>query len=235
MTDETVDCFNCGSTNPEWAQVCRSCGVVLRHGQTRIVPADRIPTDRDSLVSIAAVVGTIVAAVILGLFVSSLNPTDPSVGLASPSPSRTPAPEPTASESATAVATQTATPAPSGTPVPLPGTITFGTTLDDPGAVIDPTDTFQPGMTFAYSLSMPNTFGGPAIENEIASVAEDGTETVVLERQAVEVDPASTLFGYSIGPVEPFVADLGGPGTYIWRTYVGDQQIAQGQFTYTEG
>ena len=233
MTDDTVDCFNCGSTNPEWAQVCRSCGVVLRHGQTRIVPADRIPTDRDSLVSIAAVIGTIVAAVILGLFVSSLNPTDPSVGLASPSPSATPGP--TAAESATPVATQSASLGPSATPAPLPGTITFGTTLDNPGAVIDPTDTFQPGMTFAYSLSMPNTFGRPAIENEIASVAEDGTETVVLERQPVNVDPASTLFGYSIGPVEPFVGDLGGPGTYIWRTYVGDQLIAQGQFTYTEG
>ena len=233
MTDETVDCFNCGSTNPEWAQVCRSCGVVLRHGQTRVVPADRIPTDRDSLVSIAAVIATIVAAVILGLFISSLNPTDPSVGLASPSPSATP--HATASESATPLSTETPAPPPSPTPVPLPGTITFGTTLDDPGAVIDPTDTFQPGMTVAYSLSMPNTFGGPAIENEIASVAEDGTETVVLERQAVGVDPASTLFGYSIGPVEAFVADLGGPGTYIWRTYVGDQLIAQGEFTYTEG
>ena len=56
MTDETVDCFNCGSSNPAWAQVCRSCGVVLRHGETRIGPAERIPTDRDSLVSIAAVI-----------------------------------------------------------------------------------------------------------------------------------------------------------------------------------
>jgi hypothetical protein len=24
MTEETVDCFNCGRANPEWAQVCRS-------------------------------------------------------------------------------------------------------------------------------------------------------------------------------------------------------------------
>ena len=48
-TDETVDCYNCGRSNPEWAQVCRSCGVPLRHGQARVVPTGRIPTDRNSL------------------------------------------------------------------------------------------------------------------------------------------------------------------------------------------
>jgi hypothetical protein len=229
MTDETVDCFNCGSSNPAWAQVCRSCGVVLRHGETRIVPAERIPTDRDSLVSIAAVIGTIVAALVIGLFVSSLNPTDPTVGLASPSPTATPEPSPT--ESATPIPTDT--PVPSATPVPLPGTIAFGTTLDGNGNVTDPTDTFGPGTPFAYSVSMPNGFGGTPLENEVALVAEDGTETIVLERDPVAVDPAATVFGYVIGTTDGFINSLGGAGTYVWRVYIGDQLVAQGTFTYT--
>ena len=229
MTDETVDCFNCGSANPAWAQVCRSCGVVLRHGETRITPAERIPTDRDSIVSIAAVIGTIVAALLIGLFVSSLNPTDPTVGLASPSPTATPEPSPT--ESATPIASDT--PIPSATPVPLPGTIAFGTTLDGAGNVTDPTDTFASGAQFAYSVAMPNGFAGTPLENEVAKVAEDGTETIVLERDPVTVDPAATVFGYVIGPTDSFINSLGGAGTYVWRAYIGDQLIAQGSFTYT--
>ena len=94
MTDESVDCFNCGRSNPEWAQVCRSCGVALRHGEARIVPTGRFPTDRDSLISMGAVIGTILAAVIVGLFLSSLNSTDPTVGEATPTPSPTPLPTP---------------------------------------------------------------------------------------------------------------------------------------------
>src|SRR5919107_1690515 len=70
MTDETVDCFNCGRANPEWAQVCRSCGVVLRHGEEPVVPTGPFPTDPTSLISIGAVVGTILAALLIGLFVS---------------------------------------------------------------------------------------------------------------------------------------------------------------------
>ena len=230
MTDETVDCFNCGSTNPAWAQVCRSCGVVLRHGETRITPAERIPTDRDSIVSIAAVVGTILAALLIGLFVSSLNPTDPTVGLASPSPTATPEPSP--SESVTPIPTDT--PIPSATPVPLPGTVAFGTGLDGSGNVTDATDTFGPGAQFAYSVSMPNGFGGTPLENEVVRVAEDGTETVVLERDPVTIDPAATVFGYVVGAADSFLGeDLGGPGTFIWRAYIGDQLIAQGTFTYT--
>jgi hypothetical protein len=229
MTDETVECFNCGSTNPEWAQVCRSCGVVLRHGETRISPAERIPTDRDSVVSIAAVIGTILAALVIGLFVSSLNPTDPTVGLASPSPTATPEPSP--SESATPVATDT--PVASATPAPLPGTVAFGTALDGSGNVTDPTDTFAPGAQFAYAVSMPNGFGGTPLENELVKVAEDGTETVVLEREPVSIDPAATVFGYVIGTADGFLNPLGGAGSYVWRAYVGDQLIAEGSFTYT--
>ena len=232
MTDETVECFNCGSTNPDWAQVCRSCGVVLRHGETRVVPADRIPTDRDSLVSIGAVIATIIAAMLLGLFLSSLNPTDPSVGLATPSPSPTEEPEPSFLESAPPAASATPPPAATATPVPLRGQIAFGTRVEN-GVVADPTDTFAAGSDFAYSVTLPEPFGAPSIENEISSVAEDGTETIVLERQAVNVDPASTTFGYRIGATEAFIGELGGPGTYVWRVYLGEELIAEGRFTYT--
>ncbi|CAN5256557.1 hypothetical protein BH24CHL10_BH24CHL10_08010 [soil metagenome] len=109
MTDETVDCFNCGRVNPEWAQVCRSCGVALRHGEARVVPAGRFPTDRNSLISLAAVIGTIVAALLLGLFVSGLNPTNPPVATepsASPSASATPVPNAKPTEEPSVAATE---------------------------------------------------------------------------------------------------------------------------------
>ena len=149
MTDETVECFNCGRANPEWAQVCRSCGVALRHGQVRVVPTGRVPTDRDSLISIGAVLGTILAALIIGLFVSGLNPTEPTVGFATPSPS--PTLEPTAVPSETPIPTEAPTPVP--TPVPLLATVTFGTELGANRQVVNPVETFTPGMTFAHSIS----------------------------------------------------------------------------------
>ena len=128
MTDETVDCFNCGRANPEWAQVCRSCGVVLRHGQARIVPTGRYPTDRDSLISLGAVIGTILAALVLGLFVSSLNPIDPTVG-AAPTPTPSATATPTEVPSVAPSASTSVAPVPSPTPA-LPGTIVFGSELD---------------------------------------------------------------------------------------------------------
>jgi len=108
MTDETVDCFNCGRANPEWAQVCRSCGVVLRHGEARIAPTGRLPSDRDSIISLAAVIGTIVGALLLGLFVSSLNPTDPTVG-AAPTPTSTATPTEAPSAGSPLVASRSVT------------------------------------------------------------------------------------------------------------------------------
>ena len=127
MTEETVDCFNCGRANPEWAQVCRSCGVALRHGQARIVPTGRYPTDRDSLISIVAVIGTILLAVVLGLFISSLDPSEPTVGEASPTPSPTRHGRlPRRSRSVAPSASVSVAPTPSPTPA-LPGTVVFGT------------------------------------------------------------------------------------------------------------
>ena len=227
-TDETVDCYNCGRSNPEWAQVCRSCGVTLRHGQARVVPTGRFPTDTNSLISIAAVIGTILGAVVLGLFVSSLNPTDPTVGAATPTPSASPSA--TAEPTATPVPTET--PAPAATPVPLPGTLAFGESLDADDRIAQDVETFTPSMTFAYSVEMPNGFGANQIENEVVRVDEARTE--VLPREAIGVDPNATVFGYVVGPAGNFVTAWG-PGQYSWRVYVNDELVATKRFRLAEG
>jgi hypothetical protein len=227
-TDETVDCYNCGRSNPEWAQVCRSCGVQLRHGQARIIPTGRFPTDTASLVSIAAVLGTILGAVVIGLFVSSLNPTDPSIGAASPTPSVTPLP--TAEPSETPIPSET--PAPDRTPRPLPGTLTFGESLDADDRIVQEVETFTPSMTFAYSVEMPGAFGAPRIENEVVRV--DEARTVVLEPEAIDVPPDATVFGYVVGSAEGFI-DAWGPGQYSWRVYINDELVATKRFRLAEG
>lgn len=234
MTDEIVDCFNCGSSNPEWAQVCRSCGVVLRHGEARVMPTGRVPTDRDSLVSIGAVVGTILLALLVGLFVSNLNPTDPSVGQASPSPSTTP--EPTIEPTVEPAATGTPVPTPIATPA-LPGAVVFGTQLDGNRQVVDPVETFTPGMTFAHSIINATPFGVPTIGEQVVRLNDDGTEgeeVVAFAGNQLRVDPASTTAGY-VGPDASAFLQSWGPGLYEMRIYVGETLISRGQFRLAEG
>ena len=232
MTDETVECFNCGRSNPEWAQVCRSCGVPLRHGVARSVPSGRFPTDRDSLVSIAAVVATILGAVMLGLFVSSLNPTDPTVGRATPSPTPTATPEPTA----TAAPTGTPEPTPAPTSA-YPGTLAFGTELDDDNQVVEPIDTFTPGMNFAHSIATTEPFGDSSIGETVVRVNADGTYGDVLESyrdNRLTVSPDATTAGFSAGDAANLIGAWG-PGLYEMRVYLGGDIIARGQFRLSEG
>lgn len=234
MTDEIMDCFNCGSSNPEWAQVCRSCGVVLRHGEARVMPTGRVPTDRDSLVSIGAVVGTILLALLVGLFVSNLNPTDPSVGQASPSPSTTP--EPTIEPTVEPAATGTPAPTPIATPA-LPGAVVFGTQLDGNRQVVDPVETFTPGMIFAHSIINATPFGVPTIGEQVVRLNDDGTEgeeVVAFAGNQLRVDPASTTAGY-VGPDASAFLQSWGPGLYEMRIYVGETLISRGQFRLAEG
>ncbi len=235
MTDETVDCFNCGRANPEWAQVCRSCGVPLRHGNARVVPTGRFPTDQASLISIAAVIGTIFLAVIAGLFISGLNPTEPSVGEPT-------SPTPIPSESAEATIEPTVAPSPTATPAPTPtatpglsATLAFGSALNDDRQIDEQVETFTPGVAFAYSVTMPDGFGADQIQNEIAKQGQgDAEEVIVLERQGVGVDPDATTFGYVIGTAGDFLGQWG-PGTFEWRVYVDDTLVARGTFNFTEG
>src|SRR5688500_16673530 len=235
MTDETVDCFNCGRANPEWAQVCRSCGVALRHGESRIVPAGRYPTDRESLISIAAVIGTILGALLLGLFISSLNPIDPSVGLG-PSPTPEPTPTPTVEPSVAASAPASVAPSVSTAPE-LPGTIVFGTELDSENQIVEPVDTFTPGMVFAHSISMTQPFGAATIGEQIVRLNEDGSEgdqLVAADGNQLGVSPEGTTAGFVAGDAAGFVRDWGA-GRYEMRIYVGETLVARGEFRLAEG
>ena len=229
MTDQTVDCFNCGRANPEWAQVCRSCGVALRHGEARVVPSGPFPTDQSSLISIAAVVGTIVAAVLIGLFVSSLNPTDPSVGVATPTPSASL--EPSVEPSVAPSVAPSVEPTPSPTPA-LRGTLAFGTGLDNAGNVTDATDTFTPSTSFAYALTIPGGLGEPQMRNEISRTSDPAE--VVLDDPLQDLDPADELIGFNLGSAAEFIQDLG-PGRYVWRIYVGEELIAEAPFRLSGG
>ncbi|HEV2951976.1 MAG TPA: hypothetical protein VGZ51_07725 [Actinomycetota bacterium] len=226
-TDETVDCHNCGRSNPEWAQVCRSCGVQLRHGQTRVVATGRFPTDATSLISIAAVIGVILGAVVLGLFISGLNPTDPIAG-----GQPTPSPTPTASLAPTETPIPTVAATPGPTPVPLPGRLAFGESLDGEGKVAEEVQTFTPSMVFAYSVEMPGGFGASQIENEVVRV--DDARTVVLAREAIGVSPDETVFGYVVGSAAGFI-DAWGPGQYTWRVFIDDELVARKRFRLAEG
>jgi hypothetical protein len=238
VTEETVDCFNCGRANPEWAQVCRSCGVALRHGQERIMPVGRYPTDRDSIISIAAVVGTIFLAVLLGLFVSNLNPTDPTVGQGGSSPTATveQTPSEAPSVAASAAASVSVAPVASATPG-LPGTVVFGTMLDGNKQITDPTETFTPGMTFAHSITNNAPFGAASLGEQVVRVNDDGTEgdTIVGAAQnQLSVDPAASTAGFVATDAANFIRDWG-TGLYEMRIFVGESLIARGQFRLAEG
>ena len=230
MTDETVDCFNCGRENPEWAQVCRSCGVSLRHGEARIAATERFPTDQASLISLAAVLGTIVLAVIVGLFVSGLNPTEPSVGQPTPTPTPSAA---AATPSPTAEPIATDTPAPTAEPTPeRRGTLAFGTGLDENRNVTGATDTFTPSSNFAYSLNVPGGVGGTPIRNQVSRTSDPAED--VVPGDEIVVDPAAETIGYNLGSASSFIRDWG-PGEYVWRIYVGDELVAETPFRLTEG
>ena len=228
MTEETVDCFNCGRANPEWAQVCRSCGVALRHGEARVAPTGPFPTDQTSLISIGAVIGTILVAVLIGLFVSSLNPTDPSVGQASPTPA--PSLEPSIEPSVAPSVAPSIEPTPSPTPA-LRGTLALGTGLDEAGNVTDATDTFTPSTNFAYALTTPEGPGAAQIRNEISRTSDPAE---VVANDELPVDPADTIISYNLGSAAGFVQDWG-PGEYVWRIYVGEELVGQATFRLSEG
>jgi hypothetical protein len=230
MTDETVDCFNCGRENPEWAQVCRSCGVTLKHGEARVAATDRFPTDQASLISIGAVLGTIVLAVMVGLFVSGLNPTEPTVGQPTPTPQPSLAPA-TPEPSVEPIPTDTPAPTPEPTPARR-GTLAFGTGLDDGRNVTGATDTFTPSSNFAYSLNVPGGVGGTPIRNEISRTSDPAE--VVVPGDEITVDPASETVGFNLGSAAGFVRDWG-PGEYVWRIYVGEELVAEAPFRLAEG
>lgn len=235
MTDETVECFNCGRANPAWAQVCRSCGVPLRTSAHE-TPLGRVPTDQRSLVSIAAAVGTIFAAVLVGLLISSMNPVEPTVGLTSASPTPSASSTPRATPTPEPAATDTPVPSTEPTPVPLPGTLAFGSGFN--GAELSGgTDTFAPGSLFAHQVTMPTPFSTNVISEGVVRIADDGTETPIVDPagNTLGVDPNATQANFGPIGTDDLRNALGGPGTFRMEVYLGEQKVAEATFKLTEG
>ena len=234
MTDdigETI-CPNCGHANPPWARICRSCGVSLSRalGHPVDAPQSPFPTDQASLLSVGAAIGSIVIAILLGLIFSTINPTQPTVGLAT---SQTPTEQPSPSPLASHAGSPTPRPTPTPTPKP-PGRITFGTGLNrSTRQVTNPTTTFGPNGFFGHSVTMPQPFGVSTLTEEVVRVA-NRKETIVQSRTAsdsvVHVSPSAKIFGFLVS-TDSLLRDWDGGGVFIMRVWRSNQKIAEGRFT----
>lgn len=235
MTGDSIECYNCGRQNPGWAQICRSCGVRLdptHAAQGR--PTGPFPTDQRSLTAMGAALGTILLGVLVALFLSSLDPFDPTAVAASPSPIVEPEPSSSFEEP---IHSASALPLPTATPVPgPPGSLTFGTGIDPNGSVTGATDVFGPQDTIAYTLAMPQPFGVPSVGLQVVQIQGDGSELEVIAAATnpLDVDPAATARGVICCPATLLLNDLG-PGQYVMRAYDGETLIAEGRFQLSEG
>jgi hypothetical protein len=237
MAEGTVECANCGRENPAWAQVCRTCGAAIQLAATDGVPASSLPgalaVDQGSLLAIGGALGTIAAAIIIGVIIGGILPPAPPVAVATPTPnpsaSVAPAtPQPSIDPSASV------NPSASAAPV-LPGTLTFGLGLNsETQRVTNPTDTFTPGTTFAHSVELTAPFGVTQIGEGVWQIAEDGTETQVInpEENQLTVDPEASVDGFTV-PTNALLDPLGA-GTFVMRVYRGSELLAQGTFILTE-
>jgi hypothetical protein len=240
MTGDTVECFNCGRTNPSWAQVCRSCGVPMRPGGAGArPPSGPIPTDRDSLISIGAGLATIGLAIVFGLLLSGMLPEAAAV-IETP----TPEPSPSVLPSASGAANGSAKPTPRPTPE-LIGTVSFGYALNQSTReAIDITDTFARGDSFCHSVSLPEPFGVTAIQEEIFKIKGDSL-TIVQKRQKGKlpgIDPNADIAGFCVS-ADILINGLGGTngwgtGKFLlrdYRTVDGTPEVlAEGRFTLTK-
>jgi len=240
MTGDTVDCFNCGRSNPSWAQVCRSCGVPMRPGGAGAAPpTGPIPTDRDSLTSIGAALATMVLAIVFGLLLSGMLPEAAAViETPTPTPSVSVVPSPSGGASAT----------PEATPKPerLPGRVAFGYRLNrSTNEVVDVSDTFARGQTFCHSVALrSDQFRVANLQEEILKVEDDGSLTVVQQRQdgKLPIDPRATTVGFC-APADALIDGAAGTagwgtGRFLLRDYRvrgnGPELLAQKRFTLTD-
>jgi hypothetical protein len=206
--------------------------VPLVAARSASAPTGPFPTDQASLVSMGAAIGAILVAVLVGFLLSNMSPSTPTVGFETPSPSPRASisvrPSASALGSVPAAASETPVPAP-----PLPGTLTFGTAIDETTrAITEPTDSFTPQSgTFAHSIAFAEPYGADTISEEVVMVAADGTETIVQSRQAgtFAANPAATVIGLS-APIGGLYADWGA-GTFVMRVYRGEEKVAEGTFT----
>ncbi len=234
MTGETVECYNCGRANPAWAQVCRSCGVPIRPGAALSQSSGPIPTDRDSLFSMAATLAAIAGAIVLGLVLSGLIPDTP------PLAEVTETPQPSLDAVASGSPATSGGSAGSAEPSPeLLGTIVFGTGVDEESQVVNETDTFGPGSPFCHSIQLTERFRVRRIQEEVLRVEEDGSLTEVQRRRGsnLDVNRRSRVAGWCApGGTDELLADWG-PGTYILRDYRNPRTpelLAEAEFTLTE-
>jgi hypothetical protein len=231
MTEDTLECANCGKANPAWAQVCRSCGVPLTAAAVAAAAESAVLT-QGSLTAIGAALGTIALAVVIGLVFGGILPPAPPVAAATPTPSASvePTAEPTPDPSG-------GSPDPSASVGPiLPGTLTFGLGLNaETQRVTNPTDTFTPGTTFAHSIELSTPFGVTQIGESVSRVNEDQTETLVFpadEDNQLTIDPNATVDGFTVDT--NVLLDVLGAGTYVMRVYRGTELLAQGTFILAE-
>ena len=230
MTGDTIECFNCGHANPSWAQVCRSCGAPIRpDGPPGAGPRGIIPTDQASLISIGAAVAAIVSAILLGLFLAGLIPAAPNVATETPSPP----PSASASASPSVEPSAAGSVVPSGSVQPLLGSVFFGTGLNpDTHDVTGPTSTFTAGVAFAHSIHMTEPFAVNEIQEEVIRVADDGTLTVVQQREGSNLPVQADLMiaGYRVADAGTLIPGWG-TGNFILRVYRGVELLAEGRFS----
>ncbi len=239
MAEGSVECANCGRANPAWATVCRSCGAPMHPAAADPATAPAVDrsvagVDQGSLIAIGAALGTIVAAIVIGMLVGGILPPAPPIAAATPSPSASaePTPAPTPNPSASA-----GSPGPSLTPGPvLPGTLTFGLGLNtETQRVTNPTDTFTAGTTFAHSVELTTPFGVTQIGEGVSRVNEDRTETLVIneaDNVITGINPNALVDGFTVETNA--LLDALGPGTYVMRVYRGSELLAEGTFILVE-
>ncbi len=236
MAEGTVECANCGRANPAWAQVCRSCGTPMAGatGAQASTQASPLPgVDQGSLLAIGGALGTIAAAIIIGVLIAGILPPAPAVVVPTATPDPSASAEPTPAPS---VDPSAGTPDPSASiPPTLPGTLTFGLGLNpETQRVTSPTDTFTPGTIFAHSIELTAPFGVTEIAEGVWQIAEDGSETQVInpEENPLGVDPEAMVDGFTV-PTNALLDPLGA-GTFVMRVYRGSELLAQGTFILAE-
>ena len=240
MTGDSIECFNCGRSNPSWAQVCRSCGVPMRPGGAGArPPSGPFPTDRDSLLSIVAALATMGLAVLFGLLLSSKLPAAaPVIATAPPQATATIVPSPSG-----VAASQSAEPTPEPTPEAI-GTMTFGFGRNQStNEVIDISDTFGHGDSFCHSISLPEPFGVDTYQEEVLKVRPNGELRIVQRRQIGElpVNAEDSIVSW-FNPADVLIdgisgSDGWGTGEFVlvaYRRLDGLELLAQGRFTLVD-
>jgi hypothetical protein len=178
----------------------------------------------------SATLGSILLAIVFGMFLTGLIPDAPLLIESSATPQPSGLPVPSSSFGPSTPPVGEATPVPTAA---LPGTIAFGTNLNQSTQqVTNAADTFTPGSRFCHSISVTEPFGVNAVEEEVLKIEEGGDLTVVQERTALGVNPQSQVAGFC-APSNALINDWG-VGQFLLRDYRPGAEpvlLAEGRFT----